>query len=82
MSLNISTKIHADADGNYKAKDLMRQLQKANLGIEFPKKPLEEVRLADLKCEDLPCTYSFSEGTIWDNFLGTYTERKITLCFG
>lgn len=80
--LNIQTTIHSDKEGNYKAKDIISQLIKANLDIELPNKPLEDICLADLKCEELPCTYSHTEGTIWDNELCTYIERKITLCFG
>ena len=80
--LNIQTIIHSDKEGNYKAKDIIFQLIKANLDIELPNKPLEDICLADLKCGGLPCTYSHTEGTIWDNELQTYTERKIILCFG
>ena len=80
--LNIQTTIHSDKEGNYKAKDIISQLIKVNLDIELPNKPLEDTCLADLKCEGLPCTYSHTEGTGWDNNLRTYTERKITLCFG
>lgn len=80
--LNIQTTIHSDKEGNYKAKDIISQLIKANLNIELPNKPLEDICLADLKCEGLPCTYSHTEGTFWNNNLRTYTERKITLCFG
>lgn len=80
--LNIQTIIYSDLEGNYKAKDIISQLIKANLGIELPNKPLEKICLADLKYEGLPCTYSHTEGTIWNNELRTYTERKITLCFG
>nr|DAN90676.1 MAG TPA: hypothetical protein [Bacteriophage sp.] len=80
--LNIQTTIHSDSEGNYKAKDIISQLVNANLGIEIPNKPLSEICLADLKCEGLPYVYSHTEGTVWDNELCTYTERKITLCFG
>lgn len=80
--LNIQTTIHSDKDGNYKAPNIISQLIKANLDIKLPNKPLEDICLADLKCEELPCTYSHTEGTIWDNELCTYIERKITLCFG
>ena len=80
--LNIQTTIHSDKEGNYKAKDIISQLIKENLNIEFPNKPLEGICLADLKCEGLPCTYSHTEGTVWDNNLRTYIERKIILCFG
>ena len=80
--LNIQTTIHSDKEGNYKAKDIISQLIKANLDIELPNKPLENICLADLKCEGLPCTYSHTEGTVWDNKLCTYTERKIILYFG
>lgn len=80
--LNIQTTIHSDAEGNYKAKDIISQLIKADLGIELPNKILKDICLADLKCEGLSCTYSHTEGTVWDNELRTYTERKITLCFG
>ena len=31
--LNIQTTIHSDKEGNYKAKDIISQLLKANLGI-------------------------------------------------
>lgn len=79
--LNIQTIINSDKEGNYKTKDIISQL-KANLDIELPNKPIEEICLADLKCEGLPCTYSHTEGTVWDNNLRTYTERKIILCFG
>ena len=80
--LNIQTTINSDSKGNYKAKDIISQLIKANLDIELPNKPLEDICLADLKCEGLPCAYSHTEGIVWDNNLRTYTERKITLCFG
>lgn len=80
--LNIQTTIHSDKEGNYKAKNIISQLIKANLDIELPNKPLEDICLADLKCEGLPCTYSYTEGIVWDNNLRTYTERKITLYFG
>ena len=80
--LNIQTTIHSDKEGNYKAKDIISQLIKANLDIELPNKPLEDICLADLKCKGLPCTYSNTEGTVWDNNLRTYIERKIILCFG
>lgn len=80
--LNIYSIIHSDSEGNYKAKDVIMQLINAGLGIELPNKPIEEICLADLKCEGLPCTYSHTEGTVWDNNLRTYTERKIILCFG
>lgn len=80
--LNIQTTIYSDKEGNYKAKDIISQLIKANLDIELPNKPLEDTCLADLKCEGLPCTYSYTEGTVWDNNLRTYTERKIKLSFG
>ena len=80
--LNIQTTIHSDKEGNYKAKDIISQLIKANLNIELTNKPLEEICLADLKCKGLPCTYSHTEGTVWDNNLRTYIERKIILCFG
>lgn len=80
--LNIQTTIHSDSEGNYKAKDIISQLIKANLDIKLPNKSLEEMCLADLKCEDLRCIYSYTEGTVWDNNLCTYTERKIILCFG
>lgn len=80
--LNIQTTIHSDKEGNYKAKDIISQLIEANLDIELPNKPLEDICLADLKCEGLPCTYSHTEGTVWDNKLCTYTERKIILYFG
>lgn len=79
--LNIYSTIHSDSEGNYKTKDIIMQLIKADLGIELPDKPLEEICLADLKCDGLPCVYSHTEGTIWDNKLRTYTERKITLSF-
>lgn len=79
--LNINTIIRSDANGFYKAKDIMLQLKKADLGIEFPNKPLEETCLADLKCEGLSCTYSHTEGTVWSDELRTYTQRKITLSF-
>lgn len=80
--INMQTTIHSDDEGNYKAKDIISQLVKANLGIELPNKPLEDMCLADLKCEGLPCTYGITEGTVWDNELRTYIERKITLSFG
>ena len=80
--LNIQTTIYSDSEGNYKAKDIISQLIKANLNIELPNKSLEDICLADLKYEGLLCTYSHTEGTIWDNELHTYTERKIILCFG
>lgn len=80
--LNIYTTIHSDLEGNYKTKDIISQLVKANLDIELPNKPLEKMCLADLKCKGLPCTYSHTEGIIWNNKLRIYTERKITLCFG
>ena len=80
--LNIQTTIHSDKEGNYKAKDIISQLIEANLDIELPNKPLEDICLADLKCEGLPCTYSHTEGTVWDNKLCTYTERTIILYFG
>lgn len=80
--IDMQTTIHSDSEGNYKAKDIISQLVKANLGIELPNKPLEDMCLADLKCEGLPCTYSHTEGTVWDNNLRTYIERKITLSFG
>ena len=79
--LNIYSTIHSDSEGNYKTKDIIMQLIKADLGIELPDKPLEEICLADLKCDGLPCVYSHTEGTIWDNELHTYTERKIILSF-
>ena len=79
--LNIYSTIHSDSEGNYKTKDVIMQLIKADLGIEFPDKAIEEICLADLKCEGLPCVYSHTEGTIWNNELRTYTERKITLSF-
>ena len=79
--LNIYSTIHSDSEGNYKTKDIIMQLIKANLGIKFPNKPVEEICLADLKCGGLPCVYSHTEGTIWNNELRTYTERKITLSF-
>ena len=79
--LNIYSTIHSDSEGNYKTKDVIMQLIKADLGIELPDKPLEETCLADLKCDGLPCVYSHTEGTIWDSELRTYTERKITLSF-
>lgn len=82
IMLNIYMTIHSDSEGNYKAKDIISQLVKANLKIELPNKPLEDICLADLKCEGLPCTHSHTEGIVWDNKLRTYTERKITLCFG
>ena len=80
--LNIQTTINSDSKGNYKAKDIISQLIKANLDIELPNKPLEDICLADLKYEGLLCTYSHTEGIVWDNNLRTYTERKITLCVG
>lgn len=80
--INMQTTIRSDDEGNYKAKDIISQLVKANLGIELPNKPLEDMCLADLKCEGLPCTYRITEGTVWDNELRTYIERKITLSFG
>lgn len=80
--LNMQTTIHSDSEGNYKAKDIISQLIKADLGIELPNKKLKDICLADLKYEGLPCTYSHTEGTVWNNELRTYTERKITLCFG
>ena len=79
--LNIYSTIHSDSEGNYKTKDVIMQLIKADLGIELPDKPIEETCLADLTCEGLPCVYSYTEGTIWYNELRTYTERKITLSF-
>ena len=79
--LNIYSTIHSDSEGNYKTKDVIMQLIKADLGIELPDKPLEETCLCDLKCDGLPCVYSYTEGTIWDNELHTYIERKITLSF-
>lgn len=79
--LNIYTTIQADSEGNYKAKDIISQLSKKNLGIELPNKPIKEICLADLKLNGLPCVYSHTEGTIWNSELRTYTERKITLCF-
>lgn len=79
--LNIKTIIHSDVNGNYPAKLVMHQLYKANLGIEFPNKPLSETCLADLKYKGKHCIKSMSEGTKWDKDLCTYTERKITLCF-
>ena len=79
--LNIYSIIHSDSEGNYKTKDVIMQLIKADLGIELPDKPLEKTCLADLKCNGLPCVYSHTEGTIWDNELHTYIERKITLSF-
>ena len=80
--LKIATIIHSDSEGNYKAKDIISQLIKANLDIELPNKPLEDMCLADLKCEGLPCIYGITEGIIWDNNLHVYIERKITLYFG
>lgn len=80
--LNIQTTINSDKEGNYKTKDIISQLIKANLDIELPNKPLEDMCLADLKCDGLSCTYGITEGTVWNNELRTYTERKITLCFG
>lgn len=82
IMLNIQTTIRSDSEGNYKAKDIISQLVKANLEIELPNKPLEDICLADLKNEGLPCIYSHTEGIVWDNKLRVYTERKITLCFG
>lgn len=79
--LNIYSTIHSNSEGNYKTKDVIMQLINANLGIEIPNKPVEEICLADLKCEGLSCVYSYTEGTIWDNELETYIERKITLSF-
>ena len=79
--LNIYSIIHSDSEGNYKTKDVIMQLIKADLGIELPDKPVEQVCLADLKCGGFPCVYSDTEGTIWDNELITYIERKITLSF-
>lgn len=80
--LNIYMTIHSDSEGNYKAKDIISQLVKANLDIELPNKPLKDMCLADLKCEGLPCTYGITEGIIWDNNLHAYIEHKITLYFG
>lgn len=80
--LNIYMTIHSDSEGNYKAKDIISQIANANLKIELPNKSLKDICLADLKCEGLPCTYSHTEGIVWDNKLCTYIERKITLCFG
>ena len=51
--LNMQTTIHSDAEGNYKAKDIISQLIKADLGIELPNKKLKDICLADLKCEGL-----------------------------
>lgn len=82
IMINIYTTIHSDAEGNYKAKDIMSQLRDKDLGIEFPDKPPKEMCLADLKCEGLPLGYSHSEGVVWDNELRTYTERNLILCFG
>ena len=79
--LNIYSTIHSDSEGNYKTKDVIMQLIKADLGIKLPDKPLEEICLADLKCDGLPCVYSHTEGTIRNNKLRTYIERKITLSF-
>ena len=79
--LNIYSTIYSDSEGNYKTKDVIIQLINANLGIEFPDKPIEEICLSDLKCEGLPCVYSHTEGTVWNDELRTYTERKITLSF-
>ena len=79
--LNIYSTIHSDSEGNYKTKDVIMQLIKADLGIELLDKPLKETCLADLKCDGLSCVYSHTEGTIWDSELETYIERKITLSF-
>lgn len=49
--LKIAAIIHSDSEGNDKAKDIIAQLIKANLDIELPNKPLEDMCLADLKCE-------------------------------
>lgn len=83
--LKITAIIHSDLKGNYKTKDVISQLIKANLGIELPDdKPclIDTICLANLRYKGLPCTYGITEGIIWDNNLCIYTERKITLYFG
>lgn len=81
-----SITIHADSNGNYPTKSVMRDIQKANntlnLGIIFPDKSLDEICLADLRLNSGEyCVHSYSEGTKWDNELCTYIERKLYLCF-
>lgn len=78
--------INADSNGNYPAKFVMRDIQKANnklnLGIVFPNKPLSEICLADLQLKSgEKIVYSYSEGTKWSGELCTYTKRKLYLCF-
>lgn len=83
--LKITSIIHSDSEGNYKTEDIISQLIKANLGIELPNDKLyliETICLANLRYKGLPCTYGITEGTVWNNELQTYTERKIILCFG
>ena len=80
--MRITVLIHSGSDGRYKAKEIMRQIQEANVGIEFPAKPLSETCLADLRYQGKPCAYAYSEGTVWNNDLCTYTERKLIMCFG
>lgn len=80
--LAIQTLIKSDTKGYFPSELIMYQLYNSKLGIDFPGKSFNSICLADLKYEELPCVYSFSEGVKWDNELRTYTERKLTLCFG
>lgn len=77
----IHVPVLSDVNGNYKAKDIMQQIQKANKEIEFPDKSIENTCLADLRYKGKPCVRSTAEGTVWNTELAAYTERKLTLYF-
>lgn len=84
--INVDVIIHADENGNYPVKSVMNEIQKANaefaLGIVFPDKPLDATCIADLQLNSGEvCAHSFSKGTVWDNELCNYTERRLYLCF-
>jgi copper oxidase (laccase) domain-containing protein len=73
--------IHSDEFGSYSAKEVLKQIQNKNLGIEFPNKPIDETCLQDLMYKGKQCCDSISIGKIWNEKLCTYTEREILLRF-
>ena len=79
----LTLRIKADASGNYKTVDVLKQIKTSCKAVVFPDKPLEETCLADLCLNGKNAIRGITEGIseTWSNNTIEYMERDLTLFF-
>lgn len=79
----ITLKIKADASGQYKIIEVLKQIKTLCKAVVFPDKPLEETCLADLRLNGKKAIKGITEGIpgTWNNDTMEYMKRDFTLIF-